>query len=441
MEILSPGEKIRRLRKDLGLNQGDLANDLLTRSLISMIENGKRKLTLDSAKIISTRLNHYYRPLGKAITPEYLMESEGQQVARYISRELEGLRHLKETKGVEEQDFESIFQYIGQLAKNYGLDSVYHEVLYRQGQYHYKKYQYKKALACFNQVLEYNLINRNYHETAKLYNEIGKCNYMLLYLETAIVYYSRAYETAVQQNISNHIKLDAIHNLILTYYKHGKYQQALQMLRKFRGMDTGKTKPRLMNNLLLIESTIYRNIGNLDKAEKILNLLVFRKDQLHNDTQALLYANLSILYRIRGDFHKAYQYIQLAITLKKQIAKAYLPNILLQLAEYYRAVEAYPEAIETLKEIHSISKEMDLNEGLIDTCFLFTEVYLELKDYQQAEAYIRQAEEVILSEESEIAGKKQVLYTYYVDLYNDMDNKEKCKEYTKKLREQFAIFN
>lgn len=76
MEVISAGEKIKRLRTDLGLKQEDISNDEITRSLISMIENNKRNLTIRSAKIISRELNKYYINLGEKISTDRLLESE-----------------------------------------------------------------------------------------------------------------------------------------------------------------------------------------------------------------------------------------------------------------------------------------------------------------------------------------------------------------------------
>ena len=84
MKVLSIGEKIKQLRMDIGLNQDDLTNDEITRSLISMIENNRRSLTHNTAKIIATTLNQYYSNLGKHITAEYLLETKPQQAERLI---------------------------------------------------------------------------------------------------------------------------------------------------------------------------------------------------------------------------------------------------------------------------------------------------------------------------------------------------------------------
>jgi len=52
MRVLSTGEKIKNLRKGIGLKQEDIVSDEITRSLISMVENNKRNLTYKTAKVL-----------------------------------------------------------------------------------------------------------------------------------------------------------------------------------------------------------------------------------------------------------------------------------------------------------------------------------------------------------------------------------------------------
>jgi len=60
-EILSPGEKVKKLRLELGLKQKQLTGDTVSATLISMIEKGERSVTLESAIIIANCLNKYYK--------------------------------------------------------------------------------------------------------------------------------------------------------------------------------------------------------------------------------------------------------------------------------------------------------------------------------------------------------------------------------------------
>ena len=55
--IHTPGEKIRKLRSEFGLNQWDIVNSEVSRNFISMIENDKSALTPRVAEIIISMLD------------------------------------------------------------------------------------------------------------------------------------------------------------------------------------------------------------------------------------------------------------------------------------------------------------------------------------------------------------------------------------------------
>lgn len=50
MNFLTSAEKIRKLRKELGMSQKDLSADGITRPFISLIESGKRSMSYNTAK-------------------------------------------------------------------------------------------------------------------------------------------------------------------------------------------------------------------------------------------------------------------------------------------------------------------------------------------------------------------------------------------------------
>lgn len=75
-EILSPGEKIKRIRKNLNLKQFQIVGEDVTRNLISAIENDKANLTPKVAKIIASNINKFCKEnnIPFKVTEEYLLE-------------------------------------------------------------------------------------------------------------------------------------------------------------------------------------------------------------------------------------------------------------------------------------------------------------------------------------------------------------------------------
>lgn len=75
VEFITVGEKVKRLRKQLGMTQDDLQSENVTRGLISMIETGKREVTYSTAIKMVKKFNRRASELGFAmnVDADYLM--------------------------------------------------------------------------------------------------------------------------------------------------------------------------------------------------------------------------------------------------------------------------------------------------------------------------------------------------------------------------------
>ena len=73
MEILSLGEKIKRIRKELNMTLKDLAGDRITPGQISLVESGRSNPSMDLLEYLAGALN---------TSVEYLMESEETQAEK-----------------------------------------------------------------------------------------------------------------------------------------------------------------------------------------------------------------------------------------------------------------------------------------------------------------------------------------------------------------------
>ena len=53
IEILTPGQRLREIRRKLGVRQEDLAGKNLSKNYISMFENDKRRISIINATYLS----------------------------------------------------------------------------------------------------------------------------------------------------------------------------------------------------------------------------------------------------------------------------------------------------------------------------------------------------------------------------------------------------
>ena len=90
------GKRIRERRKELGLTQNAVSGDFITRNMLSSIENGSAKPSIDTLIYIADKLN---------MPAEYFMCRDSNTAALYKRIEsVDEIRSLFETKQVQSTD-------------------------------------------------------------------------------------------------------------------------------------------------------------------------------------------------------------------------------------------------------------------------------------------------------------------------------------------------
>jgi len=109
-EILTPGEKVKRLRKQLNIKQHEITGDKITRNLISAIENGKATLTSSVADIISNNINNISRERGLniSISSSYLLEDVHMQVNKIANGYIRFLENNEDNDSIDMKEIKLI---------------------------------------------------------------------------------------------------------------------------------------------------------------------------------------------------------------------------------------------------------------------------------------------------------------------------------------------
>ena len=83
-QILTPEEKLKNLRKRFGLKQHEITDGQITRNLISMIENGKARLTPENGIKIVEKINKvlHSRSIEIDVSPEEILETVEDQIEK-----------------------------------------------------------------------------------------------------------------------------------------------------------------------------------------------------------------------------------------------------------------------------------------------------------------------------------------------------------------------
>lgn len=428
MNIVSTGEKIKKLRTDIGLKQDDISNDEITRSLISMIENNKRNLTYRTAKIIATELNKYYVNLGAEITPDLLMESEVQQAQRIIREKLDEMQQLLEnpTPGTEGQVYQS-FQKLIDFAKEWKLEEMIANLHEARGKFYYKTYQYNKALEDTFDSLGYHIKEENYDKVTHLYNYIGSCYYQLNLPEQALIYYQIVEKIieAHQPINSQKIKSFILKNKILCFRKLKKFDMALKIIIDFKKFY--KNEDKHLYEVLLMEANTYRDIHNYEKAYKLYNKLLKKSDSLNPDLLLLIYENLADIAQKKGDYQISLKYIELAYRYINDIELNDATYLYLKQAKVNWKLGNIKEADNLIGKGLELAGKVSKIDVIIDLTLLQIEMEIGTENFRLAEKKLNWLKHYV--EQNDMKDKVADVYLYFMELYCKTQNFEKCKEF------------
>lgn len=236
-KILSPGKRIKYIRKNLKMKQEDLTNGKYTRNLISYIENEKTKLRKETANVISQQLNKGLKEKGYndiLITPEFLLQSEKDQAKKCIDSLIEELYNnliIEEKTDEDINSIEEMFKDIDEKIEKYPNNLQLAKLNDMKGDFFYCKEEIKKSSLFYLRSLEY------YSKTEQTENYVdvilkqSRCKNRLNYFEEAIDLNDYALEILNKHNISNKNFMKRIcFNTALSLKKIGKYDEALKKL-------------------------------------------------------------------------------------------------------------------------------------------------------------------------------------------------------------------
>ena len=184
-DILTVGEKIRKIRKEIGARQEDLVSGKdLTREMISRIETGKNKLTLDTAELIASNINKIIidKELGiDLITSQFLLEEPKDQAERIINLDIDVIEELKMLNDGD-SELNARRAEITVLMNQYEISGITQYKYYNTLNDYYD-YQ-SNYIECYNcllnclevasKLLDHHCVTSTYRNFIHLYNTLGR---------------------------------------------------------------------------------------------------------------------------------------------------------------------------------------------------------------------------------------------------------------------------
>ncbi|MBK5242435.1 helix-turn-helix domain-containing protein [Clostridium sp.] len=423
MEFLTTGQKIKKIRKILNLNQEELVTDGITRPFISMLESGKRRISNKNAKILAESFNKRAKKLNieLCVDPNYILNTPSEDASKYCLEKLANTKYIA--------DIEDIIK----ISSKFNLEDISAKAYHRLGDLYFEIGNYRDAFEKYITVLD---IFKSFGKKklyADLYNILGKCKMKLLQYHDALFYFQRANHYSITYSNSTIQRL-SLYNLGLCLKKINKIDNALIYINEFITMCDKDInfKEYIYANILIC--TCYETQNNIDKALDVYNGLIPKFSNQQDPLLAMIYSNLGSIYLKNNDCVKSLDYYNLAQKIRTDKDVYNLHRTIIQKADVFIKQNFYDEAIILIKlGLEMASKYNDL-EYLIKGNYRLAQVYTNLNDYINLEnIYIH-----IIYLLKDTKNDEQILkiYNYMSIMYlkqNNLDKVENCLKMSQKI--------
>ena len=294
MNILSLGEKIKKLRKEKNMTLKELAGDRITAAQISHIERDKSHTSYELLEYLSERLD---------VSIDYLLETKEMQSKKITDNLiLESEIYIK--KG-ELDDAEKEIHQIIEICEEYDLSENYGKCNYLLGNIYLKRKDSRKANFYFEKALFYFIKNDDkkrifecYMNSADIYFEDG-------FYQVALTNYSFA------KDILNQITTDEPDTYKDLYSKISKCymrmddsEKALEYIELIGSIDNNYSPTQEVEMLVLKAKKLLSEGKYLDSKDYFTKALKIIEKEENKDKLAQVYLTVGKIYGEMGDNEK-----------------------------------------------------------------------------------------------------------------------------------------
>jgi len=308
-EIMMQGERLKKYRINmLGVTQEKISEGVCTKTMISLIENNKKKLNLKLANAIAENLNRIAKEKGitlSLVTSKELMIQENEQANYVFQNNI--LNELKDIKVI--YLFEQKLQYAEKLIEKYSIaDNKKIELYKLSADIYYYKHSYAKSDQMCDIGLKISINFKNRFEEVNFYIYKSRNN---IFTEN---YVKALHQLDYAEKLNNAIGNNELYEMIfyhkaLTYKKLGEYDSALKYFKILKQFEIDDYKMFL--KVKMVYANCLNDYHEFDEAEKeykeTLNIAMKYDDK---DFIAMTYRNLSELYCNKKDYKSAATYVK-----------------------------------------------------------------------------------------------------------------------------------
>lgn len=413
MNILSLGEKIKKLRKEKNMTLKELAGDRITAAQISHIERDKSHTSSELLEYLAKQLD---------VSVDYLLETKEMQSKKLTDNlilQSEILIKCNNLEKAEEQLNEAI-----KICYKYNVLDNYGTCNFLLADINFKNGKYSEAVMSYEKALHYFIRNNDKEKLYKCYLNIGK-----IYLIEEL-YKGAIFQFEFAEGILNEIKIedvdtykDLYSKMAYCYIKLNNNEKSLYYINKMDEIDI-KNNPDEELNAIMLKANNLLNMGEFEKSKEYFKKALEILDEEKNKTElASIYLTISEIYKSIGNLDKVLDYSQRVYDIKKSDEDEYMMKSLFKIIEVYISNYDYDMAKRYCKIAlaSSIKNKNRLNEYKI--LKYYSDMYKAQNENVIAIEYLHKCISII----SELNNKK-ILADLYINLGELYSNISKDKE-------------
>ena len=398
MEFLTPSEKLKKFRIDLGIRQHELEGADITRNFISMVESGKRRLSNKVADEVAAIIKR--KALEKGIEldidGEYLNSEPREDARRYCIKNSEAkLGDVDElieiAKSYELQDsLAKTYEYKGEVLRGKNnINEAY-------------DYYYKALTICDN-------INWN-EAKASIYNRLSLCKYELLRFEEALIFLYKA-ENYAKLYEDKQTEKKVYHNMARCFIRLEDYKKALEYIEKCIALLDEEKDGEKYIETFMIRANCYLEMGDYDEALRLYDEVLNIQKEAGYDIYGMIYNNIGLIYSRKGEYDKALDYFEKAKLSYVENSKIDSAITIINAAEAKMKQGKYDEALALVDEALDLARRNNKASNISVALVIKENILKEIGDTERLKN----------------------LYMDMIDFYETIVDAEKVKELSTKL--------
>ncbi|CAH2215351.1 HTH-type transcriptional regulator, quorum sensing regulator NprR [Tepidibacter aestuarii] len=420
MEILSLGEKIKKLRKEKNLTLKELAGNRITAAQISHIERDKSYPSQDLLEYFVDKLE---------VSIDYLLESKDMQ-AKKISNNL----LTKSEIYIKSEDMETAKKEICDvidICKEYNLYDTYGKAKYLLGIVYFNEKQYELAIDSFERSLVLNVKTANYEKVVQCYIQLGKIYLEEGFVKVALDKFIQGENLFLEHNIDNNeIQKEIYTYKSFCYIRLENNEKSLLYAKKIHEIEEKeKNIKQKANSLFLIGSNLL-DMGRWDESKVYLNkaLQIYEEEDKKNE-YAKIQITMSRIYRKIGKYEDALECVKKAYITKREYEDAELMKILFEYIKVLIEIDDFENAKKYSKKSLSIAIKMKNKKLEYRSLKYYAKIYKKQGDLNTAIEHLKKCSYII----EEIGSKKELadLYIELAQTYSNISKERELEYYTK----------